>query len=719
MVDGAAGGPPEDRRVKLYMCDNEGQWTDMGTGHVAIVKAAGGTYNIVMRSEFTADPSGTPTVVLNTPLSMNDIYQQQGENLIVWEDPFMTHNLALSFQSSGGCQAMLDAIHGVQQGQTDTDDEAEANAHAPAPATDFALPDPEITSLGTLHATLLRVGAMAPHLRWRATARIGSNGYLARLFDIFEQCEDLDDIEALHTLFRIFIAIILFNDLGLLSLLFDPKTLMRLMGVFEYDPLFQRRLNHRQYLQTTARFHEAVRLPPELKAKIHETFRLQYLKDCVVARYMDDAAAATLQSIVSSRQQEILSSVCNDDDVIDAIGHGVAEATGEERLQVLRLVQEMQTFSKNVAPHAKAALLATLCANGILRSVFDLLVAPDAPTRRLAIDIVSQATQHEPGILRGFLLDDEEKGQRCALLPNLVGRLVGNSPDSERVEMLEILRQLLENGPKPAVQVMERAVVTGAEEMHRVLTLFYATCLPILIQPLQQGPDGQWAGLLHVVDLLGFCVAYHGDFAQRAVLQHGLIGKATALLGSPSCPTNLAAALGRFVKALLMAKEEVYVRQLVRADTFQVLFALLLRHRERGNLLFSTILAIFEVVRRDNLKLLLGHIVEDCAENLRPVASFDTINALMRQWELLKDADKVAVRDTLRRLREGDGTEALPEPHPPPEEPVPPTLAAGPTSPPPVALVAYGEEDDEQARAAKKRRLEQSPENPLTAPDAS
>jgi len=30
-----------------------------------------------------------------------------------------------------------------------------------------------------------------------------------------------------------------------------------------------------------------------------------------------------------------------------------------------------------------------------------------------------------------------------------------------------------------------------------------------------------------------------------------------------------AAALGRFVKALLMAKEEVYVRQLVRADTFQ------------------------------------------------------------------------------------------------------------------------------------------------------
>lgn len=38
----------------------------------------------------------------------------------------------------------------------------------------------------------------------------------------------------------------------------------------------------------------------------------------------------------SSRQQEILSSVCNDDDVIDAIGRGVAEATGEERLQGAR-----------------------------------------------------------------------------------------------------------------------------------------------------------------------------------------------------------------------------------------------------------------------------------------------------------------------------------------------------------------------------------------------
>eukprot|EP00667_Euglena_gracilis_P003728 EG_transcript_3736 len=692
----ADGGPSEEKRVKLYLCNDEGQWVDQGTGHATVAKAPAGRYLIIVHSETENDNLGNPVVMLQTAVALNAVYELQGENLVVWEDPFMQQTLALSFQSAVGCSAFSETIKGIQQGQVDTDDESEP---------DVTLAEPEVTSLGTLQETLAKAASQPLPVRRQFVSRMTRPGFFEKLFTIFDQCEDLDDVDSLHTLFRIFISILLFNDLHLLSIMFDPKFVMKLMGVLEYDPLFGRRLNHRQYLQSTVQFKEAVQLSESLKSKIHETFKVQYFKDCVVPRYLDDATTATLNGVVVGKQTEIIGELCRDDEVMDEISKRLVDGAMEEKVQVLRLLQEMQVFAKNLLPQGKAEFLATLCANGILRTVGDLMVCPDVAVRRLALDVISQATQHEPGVLRGYVLD---QGLGCPFLTNVVLRLVGDSPDSERVELVEILKQLLESAQKQTPQVVERAIVTAPEEMERVLELFYDTCMPMLLEPLLQEPTAGIASAFHLIDLLSFCVSQHGDFAKGVLVQHALIEKVTALLSSPFCTMQLAAALVRFLKAAVTTREEVYCRQLIKANTFQVLLSLLLRNQERHNMLYSTILAIFEVIRRENIKLLIGHLAEAFAEALKPFSQLETVNGLQRLWQLMKERDKAAVREALRLAL--DDTQ--------PDDADVDSLQAelkdgaadgspGPVSP--VALVAYGEDDDPDMRSAKKRKVASEP----------
>eukprot|EP00668_Euglena_longa_P011986 GGOE01014409.1.p1 GENE.GGOE01014409.1~~GGOE01014409.1.p1 ORF type:complete len:707 (+),score=214.23 GGOE01014409.1:30-2123(+) len=693
----ADGGPSEEKRVKLYLCNDEGQWVDQGTGHVTIAKSPTGRYLIIVHSETENDGSGNPALMLQTTVALNAVYELQGENLVVWEDPFMQQTLALSFQSAVGCSAVAETIKGIQQGQVDTDDESEP---------DVSLPEPEVTSLSSLQETLAKAASQPLPVRRQFVARMARPGFFEKLFTIFDQCEDLDDVESLHTLFRIFISILLFNDLHLLSIMFDPKCVMKLMGVLEYDPLFGRRLNHRQYLQSIVQFKEAVQLSEALKCKIHETFKVQYFKDCVVPRYLDDATTATLNGVVVGKQTEIIGELCHNDEVMDEISKRLTDGTREEKVQVLRLLQEMQVFAKNLMPQGKAEFLATLCANSILRTVVELMVSADVTVRRLALDVISQATQHEPGVLRGYILD---QGLNCPFLTNVVLRLVGDSPDSERVELVEILKQLLESQKQPP-QVVERAIVTAPEEMERVLEVFYDTCVPMLLQPLVQEPDAGITSAFHLIDLLSFCVSQHGDFSKGILMRHALIAKVTALLSSPFCTMQLATALVRFLKAAVMTRDEAYCKQLIKANTFQVLISLLAQNQDRYNLLYSTILAIFEVIRRENLKLLIGHLGEAFAVTLLPFSKLESVNGLQRLWQLMKEKDKVAVREALRQTLD----DAPPEGEEPLHTEDKDEIAEGsPASVSPIALVAYGEDDDPDMRSTKRRKV--ASQSPATA----
>lgn len=71
--------------------------------------------------------------------------------------------------------------------------------------------------------------------------------------------------------------------------------------------------NYREFLQQTSRFHQPVPIRDELiQKKVHHTYRLQFLKDVVLARAIDDSTFNVLNSCILFNQIDIINHVQSD-----------------------------------------------------------------------------------------------------------------------------------------------------------------------------------------------------------------------------------------------------------------------------------------------------------------------------------------------------------------------------------------------------------------------
>lgn len=109
-------------------------------------------------------------------------------------------------------------------------------------------------------------------------------GYIRKLLNLFHICEDLENIEGLNHLFEVFKNIFLLNKNALFEVMFAEDTIFDVVGCLEYDPNAKVRKRHREYLKQMAKFKEVIPITnPELLAKIHQTYRVQYIQVCLLS----------------------------------------------------------------------------------------------------------------------------------------------------------------------------------------------------------------------------------------------------------------------------------------------------------------------------------------------------------------------------------------------------------------------------------------------------
>lgn len=71
----------------------------------------------------------------------------------------------------------------------------------------------------------------------------------------------------------------------LLDELLKEEQVMDVIGCLEYDPDLQTPQQHRQFLSTAVVFKEVVPITSQdVLSKIHQTYRIQYLKDVILPR---------------------------------------------------------------------------------------------------------------------------------------------------------------------------------------------------------------------------------------------------------------------------------------------------------------------------------------------------------------------------------------------------------------------------------------------------
>ncbi|ELW55797.1 Serine/threonine-protein phosphatase 4 regulatory subunit 3A [Tupaia chinensis] len=296
------------RRVKVYTLNEDRQWDDRGTGHVSsgYVERLKGM-SLLVRAE--SDGS----LLLESKINPNTAYQKQQDTLIVWSEA-ENYDLALSFQEKAGCDEIWEKICQVQGKDPSVDitqdlvDESEEERFDDMSSPGLELPSCELSRLEEI-AELVASSLPSPLRREKLALALENEGYIKKLLELFHVCEDLENIEGLHHLYEIIKGIFLLNRTALFEVMFSEECIMDVIGCLEYDPALSQPRKHREFLTKTAKFKEVIPISdPELKQKIHQTYRVQYIQDMVLPTpsVFEENMLSTLHSFIFFNKVEIV-----------------------------------------------------------------------------------------------------------------------------------------------------------------------------------------------------------------------------------------------------------------------------------------------------------------------------------------------------------------------------------------------------------------------------
>jgi protein phosphatase-4 regulatory subunit 3 len=322
----------------------------------------------------------------------------------VWTEANVT-DMALSFQEPEGCAAIWEFVNEAQQrlgGGAGLDDglSDELMDHAAA----FSLPPPDIGNLAEVENTM-RIANSTAAGRDGLAKFVVSAEYIAKLVPLVEIAEDLESLEDLHRLCNVMKTLILLNDTAIIESAVTDDLVSGVVGALEYDPDFpSHKANHRQYLSDNSRFKEVVKIEePHIQKKIHYTYRLQYIKDVVLARILDDPTFSVLNSLIFFHQVDIVQHVQSNVTFLKELFGIFApqQPDSERRKDAVIFIQQCCAIAKGLQANARQQLYQNFIGSGLFNVITFALKHPDASVRVAGTDILMALIDHDTLMMRG------------------------------------------------------------------------------------------------------------------------------------------------------------------------------------------------------------------------------------------------------------------------------------------------------------------------------
>ncbi|XP_014219208.1 serine/threonine-protein phosphatase 4 regulatory subunit 3 [Copidosoma floridanum] len=644
------------RRVKLYALNADRQWDDRGTGHVSssYVERLKGT-SLLVRAESDG------TILLESKIQPDTAYQKQQDTLIVWSESD-NYDLALSFQEKAGCDEIWEKICQVQGKDPsveitqdiveESEDERFDEMSDSAPPIE--LPPCELGRLEEISETIGQC-LSTPMRKEKLAMAIEQEGYIKKLLNLFHTCEDLGNMDGLHHLYDIFKNIFLLNKNALFEVMFSDDTIFDVVGCLEYEPSLPQPKKHRLYLQQLAKFKQVIPITnAELLAKIHQTYRVQYIQDCVLPApsVFEDNMLTTLSSFIFFNKVEIVTLIQDDEKFLTELFRQLTDENtpDSKRRDLVLFLKEFCNFSQNLQPQGKEAFYKTLTALGILSALEITLGINDSQTKNASIDILNYIVEYSPSVVRDYAIQQANSQMpHDQMLVNVVIAQLINDTDSElggAIQLSGVLRMLLD--PENMIATVNKS------EKADFLNFFYKSSIGILIAPLLANTIGDQPVredyrtitlLAIILELLSFCVEHHTYHIKNCILNKDLLRKILVLMKSTH--TFLVLCALRFMRKIIALKDEFYNRYIIKGNLFAPVFDAFARNNGRYNLLDSAILEMFEFIKLEDIKSLCSHVVENYSKELEAIDYVQTFKALKQRYEQHQDKLKDRDRGTL------------------------------------------------------------------------
>ncbi|KFP61161.1 Serine/threonine-protein phosphatase 4 regulatory subunit 3B, partial [Cariama cristata] len=570
------------------------------------------------------------SLLLESKINPNTAYQKQQasiiDTLIVWSEA-ENYDLALSFQEKAGCDEIWEKICQVQgkdpsvevtQDLIESEEEHIEEMPETSPLID--LPTCELNKLEEI-ADLVTSVLSSPIRREKLALALENEGYIKKLLQLFQVCENLENTEGLHHLYEIIRGILFLNKATLFEVMFSDECIMDVVGCLEYDPSLAQPKRHREFLTKTAKFKEVIPITDsELRQKIHQTYRVQYIQDIILPTpsVFEENFLSTLTSFIFFNKVEIVSMLQN-----------------ECRNNTLEMI--LLNVSSGIS----------LFCDNRMEGMDDLQV------RSAATDIFSYLVEFSPSMVREFVMQEAQQSDDDILLINVVIEQMICDTDPElggAVQLMGLLRTLID--PENMLATANKT------EKSEFLNFFYNHCMHVLTAPLLANtsedkcekdavvgstksnticPDNyQTAQLLALIlELLTFCVEHHTYHIKNYIMNKDLLRRVLVLMNSKH--TFLALCALRFMRRIIGLKDEFYNRYITKGNLFEPVINALLDNGTRYNLLNSAVIELFEFIRVEDIKSLIAHIVENFYNALESIEYVQTFKGLKTKYEQEKD----------------------------------------------------------------------------------
>ncbi|KAJ5874837.1 uncharacterized protein N7529_003267 [Penicillium soppii] len=640
--------PPDGRkRVKVYeLRDND--WFDRGTGFCT-GQILGEEPRIFVESE--DEPN---RVLLQTKITKDDGYQKQQETLIVWTEQNGT-DMALSFQEAEGCAVIWDFVNAVQQHLLSLTSGDDALSDDLDSYHSIVLPSPDLGHLTEIEQTT-RAASMTQAGRDALSKFIIRDEYIAKLVPLVSMAEDLESLIDLHRLCNIMKSFILLNDNTIIETVVADHVILGVVGALEYDPEFPtHKANHRQYLADKSRYKEVVPIKdPIIRRKIRSTWRLQYLKDVVLARILDDPTFSVLNSLIFFNQMEIVNHIQSNAPFLREL-FGVFDPRNLDQRRfdqrrkddAVQFLHQCAGIAKNLQAPSRAQLFANFISHGLFTVIAFAVKHPNPSMRTTGIDILVALLDHDPVMMRGYMLKAVNE-KKVPLTDTLIDLLHVENDLGVKNQLADAIKILLD--PQiPLQDPLGRAgpdyfkVRTNNLLSDAFVQQHFDESSKRLFQPLKQLANRAALNDLtfqevtlysHLVDILTFFVRQHLFRTRNSIQSESLAPRVAQLLVVPQKHLKLVAL--KFFRTLISLQDTFYQALMTHNNTFGLILDIVYDTMPRDNLLNSACLELFEFIKRENIKPFILHVVEKYREKLESITYVDTFQSLILRYDQMQ-----------------------------------------------------------------------------------
>ncbi|XP_077219478.1 uncharacterized protein LOC143853553 [Tasmannia lanceolata] len=642
------------QRVKVYHLNDDGKWDDRGTGHVNV--------DYLERSEdirlFVIDEEDNNTLLVHR-ISSDEIYQRQEDTIISWRDPEFSTELALSFQEPTGCSYIWDHICTVQRNMHfNTLSNLENGPHLATETTETSgvsqvndeafhsinselreFPSIELSTLPLIMKTVVESG-VADQMRV-VELILQDQEFFPKLTDLFRICEDIENIDGLHMIFKLVKGIILLNSAQIFDKLFGDQFIMDIIGSLEYDPEVSQVQQHRAFLKEHVIFKEVIPIKDSIVlSKIHQTHKVGYIKDVILPRVLDEATIANLNFIIHANNAVVISLLKDDSTFIQELFAKMKSPTtsAESKRNLVLFLREFCSLSKSLQLVQQLRLFRDLVNEGIFDIITDVLQSQDKRLVLTGTDILIVFLNQDPNLLRTFVIQQEDN----SLLGILVKGMITDFGEDMHCQFLEIILILLDSYTLSGSQreiIIEIFYEKHLDQLVDVLTI---SCPPKAFARTigkSVGSSGTVESqavtkpeiLSNICELLRFCVLHHPYRIKCNFLLNNIIEKVLFLTRRRE--KYLVVAAVRFLRTIISRNDEHLIRHIVKNNLLKPVVEAFICNGNRYNLLNSAVLELLEYICKENLKTLIFYIVGCFWDQLAKFEYLGTIHALKVKYE--------------------------------------------------------------------------------------